>query len=286
MEHTWLAVPKAPPKIHIPGSSATVDVRRHPHLSQARNLLATRVPGFKGLDAPTYCFLISHGDRHVLFNLGVRKDRENYAPEIVSLIEATTVIKLGSDVATILELDNSLGIHSTDIEAVIWSHNHFDHIGDMSAFSPSTELVLGPGVRDTSWPTGLQETDAGQDSMLKSDIKGRSVHEISFDGGLKLGRFDAMDHFGDRSFHLLDASGHAFGHLCAPVRTTTDPPSFVFMGADACHHAGVLRPTEYFPLPRTLPLSVGSSHSNLESDLDYSHVVECPGALFQQLTLR
>lgn len=39
--------------------------------------------------------------------------------------------------------------------------------------------------------------------------------------------------FGDGSFYLLEAPGHATGHMCGLARTTADPPLFVFMGADA-----------------------------------------------------
>ena len=88
--------------------------------------------------------------------------------------------------------------------------------------------------------------------MLDSDAKGRRVREISFDtNSLKIGSFKAYDFFGDGSFYLLDAPGHAVGHLCALTGTTSvgAAPSFVFMGGDACHHPGILRPTGYLPLP-------------------------------------
>ena len=212
----------------------------------------------------------------------------------MSLIKASTVVKPALDVASVLDSDGSgLDIRSTDIKAVIWSHNHFDHIGDMSTFPPTTELIVGPDVRDASWPGWPQDPDAG---LLDSDIQGRTVREISFDikksdNVLKIGRFDALDFFGDGSFYLLDAPGHAVGHLCALARTTANPPSFIFMGADACHHAGVLRPTDYMPLPRHLSLSPGTNHlgddgaSNGGTTTDAVTAGVCPGALLQQLTL-
>lgn len=205
--------------------------------------------GFEGLDAPVYCFLISHGDDHIVFDLGVREDWENYAPQIVSLIKATTTITRGKDVASIL--DDSDVICSRDVRTVIWSHTHFDHIGNIATFPPTTDLVVGPGARDTCWP-GWPENPAS--GVLASDTQGRTVREISFDSGLKIGRFAAADYFGDGSFYLLDAPGHATGHMCALARTT--PDSFVLMGADACHHPGILRPTEYMPFPASVPVSL------------------------------
>ena len=93
--------------------------------------------------------------------------------------------------------------------------------------------------------------------------------------GLKIGRFDAVDFFGDASLYLLDAPGHATGHVCALARTTAAPPSFVFMGADACHHPGLLRPTDYLPLPRSIVPSPFADVGRAE--------VACPGALLQRL---
>lgn len=115
--------------------------------------------------------------------------------------------------------------------------------------------------------------------MLDSDIAGgRVVREISFDQKLEFGRFDAFDFFGDGSFYLLDAPGHAVGHICAVARTTTSPSSFVFMGADACHHPGALRPTEYLPLPTSPPIPPPPSSNT-------TNLGTCPGSLLQRLTI-
>ena len=245
--------PKAAPALNIPASICTVDLRvidtqTLVHLNPTL-FWQPALEGFTGLDAPVYCFLITHGDTHVVFDLGVREDWENYPPRIVSLIKATTNITRGKDVAAIL--DDSDVVRSRDISAVIWSHNHFDHIGNMATFPPTTDLFVGPGVRDASWPGWPGNQSSG---VLQSDIEGRTVRETVFDGQLKIGRFNAMDYFGDGSFYLLDAPGHAVGHMCALARTT--PDSFVFLGADACHHPGVLRPTEYLPFPDSVPASL------------------------------
>lgn len=69
-----------------------------------------------------------------------------------------------------------------------------------------------------------------------------------------MGRFAAIDYFTDGSFYLLDAPGHCPGHLCALARVTADPDPFVFMGANAAHHAGLLRPSPYLPLPKSITL--------------------------------
>ena len=275
-----------------------------PRLTYSRNtllyinpklFLQPQIEGFNGLHSPIYCFLISNGNRHVVFDLGVRRDWDKYAPRIVSLIKATTTVTPGlHDVASVLDTSD-LGIRTRDIEAIIWSHNHFDHIGDPSTFPPTTDLVVGPGVRTASWPGWPSNPDAG---VLDSDIEGRVVREVSFVGSnevnnndtpspLKVGRFDALDFFGDGSFYLLDAPGHAIGHLCALARTTADPHSFVFLGADACHHPGALRPTDYLPLPRSISLCPAEyATAATGKPAGNASIIPCPGELLQQLTIR
>lgn len=215
----------------------------------------------RGLDTvrvPMYCFLVSNGDRHVLFDLGLRSDWNNCAPKTVDLIHRTTKCYTDQDISQILdnhasssERESSLIVaRSTDIEAIVWSHHHFDHIGDPSTFPESTALVVGPGVAKLCWP-GYPTNQDGV--VLDADVGGRVVHEIDFAAQpLRVGGFDAFDYFGDGSFYLLNAPGHSLGHMTALARVTaneTNDDSFIFMGADACHHPGVLRPTAYLPLP-------------------------------------
>lgn len=88
--------------------------------------------------------------------------------------------------------------------------------------------------------------------VLESAFEGRNVREISFEQNLKVGRFRAFDYFGNGSFYLLDAPGHSLGHMCALARVTSNPDSFVFMGADSCHHAALFRPSQYLPLPESI----------------------------------
>lgn len=171
---------------------------------------------------------------------------------------------------------------------MIWSHNHFDHVGDVTTFPSSTELIVGPGVCAASWPGWPSSPDA---TVLDADAQGRVVRELSFEHGNgtgpKIGRFDALDFFEDGSFYLVDAPGHAKGHLCALARTTDDPPSFIFMGADACHHPGVLRPSEYLPLPKSLTLGTNTCNARgitTEERGDNDRNMY-NGALLQNLTL-
>ena len=65
--------------------------------------------------------------------------------------------------------------------------------------------------------------------------------------------------------------------MSALARTTVSPPSFIFMGGDICHHAGVFRPSELLPLPETIKPSP-LSPLNVTQRLNL-----CPGEMFLSL---
>ena len=94
------------------------------------------------------------------------------------------------------------------------------------------------------------------------------MNEISFEGSnvIQIGKFRAVDFFGDGSFYLLDTPGHAVGHLGGLARTTDD--TFMFFGGDLCHHGGEIRPSEHLPIPEKV-------HHKAFSQLSGGF---CPGA--------
>ena len=103
--------------------------------------------------------------------------------------------------------------------------------------------------------------------------EGRTLREIDFDGdgkSLRIGQYKAFDFYGDGSFYFLDTPGHAIGHMCGLARTSADPPEFIFMGGDIAHHGAEFRPTQYLPLPETVPAFS-------------KNVPVCPGSMFEAI---
>lgn len=222
------------------------------------------------INCPSYSFLISHGSRHILFDLGTQPD--HLTPPMQSRMK-----KMGfgasaeKHVAQILnEHASTTGVHSKDIEAVIWSHQHWDHTGNLDTF-PGTTLVVGPGFKKAHTPA----YPTNQESALwDTDFQNREFRELDIAGtGLKIGNCHAFDFFGDGSFYLLDTPGHTVGHICGLARVSSSPDSFVLMGGDACHNAGEMRPTEYLPLPKTVK----------PSPIDKYAVHGCPGEILQRI---
>jgi len=264
------------PDLKIPSSTKTVQVRIIDTTSRIRNIglgtfLTPTIKGFETLNCPAYSFLIEHpSGRKVLFDLGVRKDWENSAPALLKRIKnGNWELKVEKHVRDQLE---EHGVNGKDIEAVIWSHFHWDHTGDVTTFDKSTALVVGPGFKKAHTPGYPTNEDS---TLLEDNWQDRELREITFDQNLKIGNFNAFDFFGDGSFYLLDSPGHAIGHLCALARVKTSGRGdhFILMGGDACHHGGEFRPSKYMPLPTGI----------LPDPLDRHSVMPCPGELFEEL---
>ncbi|KAL2818614.1 beta-lactamase-like protein [Aspergillus granulosus] len=246
--------------------------------SHLKRFMTPQVPGLDTFARnPAFSFLIEHSSgRKLVFDLGIRKDWQNYAPKIAEYVPTTGYkIEVTHNVADILE---EQGIKPKEVEAVIWSHWHWDHIGDPSTFPPSTDLIVGPGFKDAMLPGYPANPDS---PIRESDYSNRTLREIPFPPhGLRIGQFPAHDYFSDGSFYLLDSPGHAIGHLCGLARTTTNPDTFVLMGGDIAHYTGIFRPSKYLPLPEAItphPLSTNpGSICGMESAF-------CPGSAWEEL---
>lgn len=250
------------PDLRIPPSTHAVDVSIINTTGTVRGVsaslfLSPPVKGYEWLAVPVFAFLVRQPrlDRSLLFDLGIRKDWENLSPPALSHIKRLGwAVRVEKDVHGILE---EAGVDTGRIEAIIWSHHHFDHTGDPNTFPPSASLIVGPGFRAMlpGYPTNPEST------ILESSLANRQLIELNFDADragdspykpLNIGSFQALDYFGDGSFYLLNTPGHAIGHISALARVTSNPASFILLAGDAIHHPGEIRPSKYLPLPSSL----------------------------------
>ncbi|KAL5335075.1 beta-lactamase-like protein [Aspergillus crustosus] len=242
--------------------------------SHLKRFMSPQVPGLDTFARnPAFSFLLEHkSGRKLVFDLGIRKDYQNYAPKIADYIPTTGYnIEVTQNVADILEAH---GVAAKEIEAVIWSHWHWDHIGDPSTFPPTTDLIVGPGFKDALLPGYPSNPDS---PIRESDYADRNLREITFtdpNTTLQIGQFPAYDYFSDGSFYLLNSPGHAIGHLCGLARTTSNPDTFVLLGGDIAHYTGIFRPSPHLPVPDSInphPLNT------------LSGAAFCPGSAWEEL---
>ncbi|KAK5637084.1 hypothetical protein RRF57_012796 [Xylaria bambusicola] len=268
----------APLDLNIPPSTSIVNISIIDTGATFKGLPASalvepNIPGHEWLGGPCLAFLIQHPtkDRSLLFDLAMKKDWENWPKKFLEFFlgtGATTVVP--TDVRTVL---NKHGVDTMKIEGVIWSHTHFDHVGDVSTLEKGTKIIVGPGTKKAVFP-GYPTNPAAQ--FNESDVAGHEVDELNFENSsLKIGGLAAIDYFGDGSLYLLDAPGHCVGHMCALARVTSNPDSFILMGGDAVHHGGELRPHHWHPLPDSI----------LPNPFNVTSPAPCPGDIFHKLLL-
>ena len=194
-------------------------------------LIEPHIDGHDWLNLPTYSFLITHpSGAQVLFDLGCRKDWQNLVPSIKEVIaQRVPGLKVVAEVPDILREG---GVNVEKLKALILSHWHYDHSGNISRLHPSTDLIVGPGFKAAFEPGFPQSTSV----FYEEDFKGRNVIEPPFSDDFKIGRYQAYDYFGDASLYVLNVPGHTTGHISALVRTTSN--SAIFLGGDVCHFTG------------------------------------------------
>ncbi|KAK1230350.1 hypothetical protein PQX77_006560 [Marasmius sp. AFHP31] len=181
--------------------------------------------------APSLSFLLHHSKngKSFVFDLGLRKDWENYPQAIVRWIRDLFPCNIPQDVAESLEKG---GVSPSEVDFVCLSHVHFDHVGDTRPFTKATFLVGGQAqaLLASGYP-------ADPDSWFTSDLlpEGRT-NFLDMSGWKPLGPFPrALDFFGDGSLYITDAAGHLPGHINVVVRTSPDG-GWLLLGGDSAHH--------------------------------------------------
>ncbi|KAJ4142995.1 hypothetical protein NW765_000133 [Fusarium oxysporum] len=207
------------------------------------------VGAHKTVGAAFYCFLVHHkpSNTRLLFDLALRKDVENLSRSMRKSIEqGGWEVNVPTDIADILS-SNTVPLES--INGIVWSHHHWDNIGDPSTFPSTTSLIVGSGFKDEFLPAYPENPDS---PLTQDAILGREVFEPDFKGTdiIQIGGYAAVDYFKDGSFYFLDTPGHTIGHVSALARTTAgDDSTFMLLGGDVAHHAGEFRPSPFEPMP-------------------------------------
>ncbi|KAG0707587.1 beta-lactamase-like protein [Suillus ampliporus] len=196
----------------------------------------------EGTRVPTFAFLIQHSKQgNLLFDLGLRKNGEGYAPLVMEDTIPTFKPECDEDVVDIIAKAEP-PIKPQDIDFVIYSHLHFDHVGDLTPFSRATLLIGRESevfIRNPYPDDPRSEYNAlpvGQRVCLLDFMVDASPAQDMPHARLiqPIGSFDrAIDLFGDGSLYLIDAPGHMSGHMAALARIASD--AFVLLAADTCH---------------------------------------------------
>ncbi|KAI0858286.1 hypothetical protein F4860DRAFT_320081 [Xylaria cubensis] len=238
---------------------------------------------------PSLSFLIQHPSSppsrsgnvtNIVFDLGVKRDLSGYPIAQQPHIAERRPVVTDPDCSTSLreganndESGKELLNPGKDVDFVILSHVHWDHVGTPSDFSTAT-FVVGSGTLDLlkhgagpNYPAELFNDDELPVSRTV-ELPPSRRHDHDFhvyyggpnypahtstptDSLAKLPSladkwswqpFDAfprtIDFFGDRSIYVVDSPGHIYGHVNLLVRT--GERKYVYLGGDCCHDTRIL----------------------------------------------
>ena len=166
------STPVPGPDLHIPPSSSTVEVSiintTTDLVSTSRSYAKPAIPGHEYSNLPTFAFLLHHipTGKHVLYDLGARKDWWNWSPKNYGyIIREQPGIRVTKNINEVL---TDGGFDPNTVDSIIWSHFHFDHTGDASLFPRTTEVVVGEGFKKAFLPGYPTNPEA---AMLDSDVE-------------------------------------------------------------------------------------------------------------------
>ncbi|KAF5546695.1 metallo-hydrolase oxidoreductase [Fusarium napiforme] len=213
---------------------------------------------------PSLCFLIQHQSldtnktTRIVFDLGLRRDVNRYAEPIRKHTESRYPMTTDPDIVKSLKRG---GLTPEDIDYVMYSHVHWDHIGEPRDF-PKSNFIVGHGSLGLLEGTSLALR--GGHSFFESDLldparavqlpdpkqqKGDRTEQFKSNSILDrswkpLGHLKStMDLFQDGTLYIVDAPGHLPGHINLLARTMDQDgcQKWVYLAGDACHDRRIFR---------------------------------------------
>lgn len=263
-----------------PSTSNQTYVSIHPlssgSLTLPEHLFVQPADRTKRNTVPSLSFLIQHpafgrgkNPTRLVFDLGIRRRVDRYPLSIQKHLVSRDPVTTSPDVKQSLAVG---GLTPDDVDFVILSHVHWDHIGTPTDF-PTSKFIVGPGSLDLLRKGG--DTSTGGHAFFEPDLlpqdrtielpalpsdavangqsrqtNGVNGHSSSTSSHLgsnlstvrwrRLAHFpDAIDLLGDGSIYIISAPGHLQGHINLLART--GPTSWTYLGGDACHDRRLLR---------------------------------------------
>ncbi len=264
------------------------------HITLPEPLFITDADPEKRNTVPSLSFLIQHpspsplrggSQINLVFDLGIKRDLDGYTDAQHAHTAQRQPIITDPDCAASLrygaaggEKGGNAGEVSKnevlldpgkDVDMVIVSHVHWDHIGTPSDFSSAT-FAVGSGTLDLlkNGAGHLYPADLFNDDELPitrtvefPPVPGASEYEYGSNipkhtatpgnteaklppaakqwSWKRLGGFpNALDLFGDSSVYVIDSPGHLYGHV--NLLTRISERKYVYLGGDCCHDARIL----------------------------------------------
>jgi glyoxylase-like metal-dependent hydrolase (beta-lactamase superfamily II) len=247
--------PSGPDQVYV-----SVSALQGGHLTLPEALFITNAEPGKRATVPSLSFLIQHpaptndqatstASNKLVFDLGLKRDLSRYAPAQQNHISQRQPTILHPDVSDSLRIG---GLDpAKDIDEVIVSHVHWDHVGTSSDFERSKFLV-GSGTLHVlehgagpHYPAEIFNKDElPLDRTYEFPPPDEKTAEVAAKRQTEhnwhpLATFPAaIDYFGDESLFVIDTPGHLLGH--ANLLARIGERKWAFLGGDCCHDSRIL----------------------------------------------
>jgi glyoxylase-like metal-dependent hydrolase (beta-lactamase superfamily II) len=165
---------------------------------------------------PVPAYLIEHGGLTILFDTGLPPELRDEGSELARELAAFFRCELPQG-TNLVERLRSCGIESGDVDMVVLSHMHFDHVGGISLV-PDAELV----VQRAEWEAVIADVEG--DQYVSADVSEMRPRRL-LDGD--------WDIFGDGRIVVTSTVGHTAGHQS--LRIITDDARELILCGDACY---------------------------------------------------
>ncbi|KAL2205530.1 hypothetical protein CC79DRAFT_1276684 [Sarocladium strictum] len=277
-------------KKNYPPVYVTVSALDAGHLTLPEKLFVTDADPKKRATVPSLSFLIRHSTSdgsgkttNLVFDLGLKRDLTGYPHKqqehianrhpIISRPDCADSLRFGvnwkseSNGETLLD-------PAKDVDIVIISHVHWDHVGTPSDFHNAI-FVVGSGTLDLLkngagplYPAEIFNDDELPASRtVELPAVSYTTKEEGYDGAphapkhteatpearatpLNSSQTDSwsweplasfphvLDFFGDGSVYVVDSPGHLYGHVNLLLRVAER--RYIFLGGDCCHDPRIL----------------------------------------------
>lgn len=200
------------------------------HLSVPLSLMATNQSD-DPITFPSLAFFLRHSksNKRVVFDLGIHRNIKEFAPAAIPVVSEVK--------QTAAESLEAGGVLPSSVDLVVLSHLHWDHVGDPSPFT-NAEFILGEGSKQAFVDPDSCHSPIAFSSIRPPEDRLRFITASELN--VAIGPYPhAMDIFGDGSMYIVDASGHADGHINILARTSPDG-AWILLGADSAHHPDLI----------------------------------------------
>lgn len=193
------------------------------------------------------CVLVRAGDRRILLDTGAGRD------------EPLLLARYGEGCGRLLDSLHGLGLEPADVDTVVVSHAHGDHVGGATRPGPDGHAPTFPNARYWIWK-GEWEYWTTPDAMSQAPYLERKLPPLAEHGQLELADAEIEVAPGVR---LIAAPGHTPGHIC--VALTSGAEMAVYTG-DLLHHHAQFDHPEWSPAFDLLPEMSAESRRRILDD--------------------